>query len=507
MAEEGAAAGRLRPLLPLALALGAGFALGQAPWGLWWLAIPALAAALWLAGRAPPRRAAWIGLGFGIGWFALALHWIVFPFLVDPWRHGWLIPLALPALAGGLALFPAAAFGLAARYLPRGPLSPALALAAAEVLRGHLFTGFPWAAPGHVWIDTPALALAPLAGAEGLTLLAVLAAALLAALWSRLPALAAAGGAALAAGLLLTPSPAPLPAAAAAPSVRLAASGVAQTLKWDPEAAAARVSALTAAARGAPGPVIWSETALPWDPALFPEVAATVAEAAGRPVLTGTVRREGGRPYNAVVAIGAGGGVLATYDKHHLVPFGEYVPLGNLLGRMGIRGLADTDGMGFGAGPGPQVIEVPGLGSVLPLICYEAIFPRNLRTDRRADVIVHLTNDGWFGRGAGPDQHFAQARLRAAETGLPMLRVANRGWTGAIDARGGVVRAAKATPGGIGGGFGGAVMDVALPPALPPTPYARLGDWPSRALLLLALGGLAIGGAREGRLVPAREEG
>ncbi|MGR3540754.1 MAG: apolipoprotein N-acyltransferase [Hasllibacter sp.] len=495
--------GAWRPGL-VSAAFGAAFALGQAPWGLWWLSVAGLAAALALAGRAAPGRAAWIGWCFGLGWFAVALHWIVFPFLVDPWRHAWLIPLALPALAGGLALFPAAAFGLAARFLPRGPLGPALALAALEVLRGTVLTGFPWAAPGHVWIDTPVRALAAYGGAEGLTLLTVLLAAGLAALWARWRAAALGAGAACVAAVLLAPPPAAPDGRG--PEVRLLASGVEQSLKWDAAAASDRLDALIAASRGAPGPAIWSETALAWDPELYPEAARAVASA-GVPVLTGTIRREGGRVFNALVALAPDGSVAARYDKHHLVPFGEYVPLGGLLGRLGLRGMADVDGGGFAAGPGPRVIDVPGLGAVLPLICYEAVFPRNLRAGRRPDWVLHVTNDGWFGGGAGPDQHLAQARLRAAEQGLPVIRVANRGWTGAIDAAGGVVRAEIATPGGIGGGFGGAAMDVAIPAAAPPTAYARAGDAPLRALLLAALAALAVAGRRRARLVSAAPRG
>ena len=126
-----------------------------------------------------------------------------------------------------------------------------------------------------------------------------------------------------------------------------------------------------------------------------------------------------------------GGGITALYDKHHLTPFGEYMPAGDFLARFGIQGLAASAGEGFSAGPGPRTLPI--VGTALPLICYEAIFPRNLRAENRPDWLLQITNDAWFGELSGPYQHLAQARLRAVEFGLPMVRAANTGVSAMID--------------------------------------------------------------------------
>jgi apolipoprotein N-acyltransferase len=177
--------------------------------------------------------------------------------------------------------------------------------------------------------------------------------------------------------------------------------------------------------------------------------------------------------------------VVQLYDKHHLVPFGEYIPFGDLaFDLFGLSAFAAQQGAGYSAGPGAVVLDLgPTLGSILPLICYEAVFPQDLRAASRtglgrADWILQITNDAWFGKLTGPWQHLAQARLRAIEQGLPLLRAANTGVSAVIDARGRVV---AEIPLGMR-----AFVDAALPPALPPTPYARFGDWP----LLLLLAGL-----------------
>ncbi len=139
-----------------AFGLGAVAATGQAPLGFWWLALPALAALIALVARAPgARQAAWLGLLGGTGYFLLALSWLVQPFLVDPERYAWMAPFALLGMAAGLALFWAAAAALAARLPVNRALGFALTLTLAELLRGYVLTGFPWALVGHIWIDTP----------------------------------------------------------------------------------------------------------------------------------------------------------------------------------------------------------------------------------------------------------------------------------------------------------------------------------------------------------------
>jgi apolipoprotein N-acyltransferase len=187
--------------------------------------------------------------------------------------------------------------------------------------------------------------------------------------------------------------------------------------------------------------------------------------------------------------------VLSVYDKHHLVPFGEYIPFGEWLGRFGIRGLAASDGAAFVPGPGPAVMTVPGIGRVMPLICYEGIFAEEVNAmPERAVLLVLVTNDAWFGLNVGPYQHLAQGRLRAIEQGLPMVRVANTGISALIDPHGRIL-------GQIPLGHEG-VLDLPLPAALPPTPYSRTGDWP--VILLLIASALAPALARG---APTRDEG
>ncbi|MCX8507849.1 MAG: apolipoprotein N-acyltransferase, partial [Rhodobacteraceae bacterium] len=194
------------------------------------------------------------------------------------------------------------------------------------------------------------------------------------------------------------------------------------------------------------------------------------------PMVVGIQRAEGPLYFNSLVALDHAGAVIATYNKHHLVPFGEYIPFGDVMAHFGISAFAAKAGNGYSAGPGPQVLDLGRGGKVLPLICYEAVFPQDLRTGKRPDWMVQITNDSWFGTLAGPWQHLAQAQLRAIEQGLPLLRAANTGVTAVIDARGRVLQSLGLDVDGW--------LDADVPPALPPTLYARTGDLPVTMLLL-----------------------
>ncbi|QYK41428.1 MAG: apolipoprotein N-acyltransferase [Paracoccaceae bacterium] len=470
------------PLRGAAFGLGAVAATGQAPLSFWWLALPALSVlTLAVARAATPRQAAALALWAGAGHFGLGLSWIVEPFLVDAPRHGWMAPLAVVLMAFGLALFWAVAGWMSARLqgVAARAMGFALALTAVEAARGVVLTGFPWALPGHVWIGTPVMQAAAHVGANGLTLIAAVAAALPVAFRWR------GGGAAAAmvAGLWVWGSvrladvPAPPPDA---PVLRLVQPHAEQHLKWDADLARRHLDVALDLTRGNPGApvpdlVIWPETALPYVLDSAPGALALIAEAGGgAPVAVGAQRSDGGwRAWNSLAVIGPDGGVGAVYDKHHLVPFGEYMPMGDLLfAWFGLRAFAAQEGHGYSAGPGPALLDLgPGLGRVLPLICYEAVFPAALRAPGgRADWILQITNDAWFGTLTGPYQHLAQARLRAVEQGLPLVRVANTGVSAVIDARGGVV---ATIPLGVR-----AARDLTLPVAAPPTIYARYGETP-----------------------------
>ncbi len=487
--------------LALAFALGLGLAAGQAPLGWAWPALASLAAAMGLLVLPEDARVvAWRGWAFGCGYFAGALFWIVEPFFVDPLRHGWMAPFALLFMAGGLALFWAAAFWGAAR-LSRHPWLRSgwlvVGLSAAELLRAHVFTGFPWALIGHIWIDAAQAQAAALVGAHGLTLMTLAAAALPALFGPRRLALGAIAGILVIAlpgiwGKMRLPQG---PAALAEPPVqiRIVQPNAPQHRKWDPDWIPVfyrRQLALTGEvpADGTPGPdlVIWPETSVPWLLQHAAPAFAEIAEAGqGAQSLVGLQHRDpDGAWFNSLVALDPAGEVAARYDKHHLVPFGEYMPLMHLFARLGVFGLAANETGGYTAGPGPALLDLGAAGQVLPLICYEAIFPNDIsRAPGRPDWIAHVTNDAWFGNLSGPMQHLALARLRAIEQGVPVMRAANTGISAAIDPYG---RVQAALPLGVSG-----KLDVALPAALAPTPYARHGE--RTVLILLVFFALGLG--------------
>ncbi|RII37965.1 apolipoprotein N-acyltransferase [Pseudooceanicola sediminis] len=464
---------------------------GQAPVSLWLLALAGFSLLALAHLRSPsPRAAALAGWRFGFGYFAAALLWIVEPFMVDAAHDGWMAPFALILLSGGLALFWALALYLARRVAPRGALAPALAFAAAltlsEALRGWIFTGFPWSLIGQNLIPSPILPLAALAGPHALSLALLLPAAAFGAALSRRqwrPALT--GAALLAALLLLSPLARPLapPAGPGAPIVRLVQPNAPQREKWDSEKSAMFFRRQLDYSSAAPTPdlIVWPETAIPYLLDQNPGLPAMLSrDANGAPLAVGINRSQDGRYYNSLAVIGPDATLVDLYDKHHLVPFGEYIPFGDLLAKLGITAFAAQTGHGFSAGPGPHLITIPGVGTALPLICYEAVFPRDIRNaPARPDLLLQITNDAWFGTFSGPYQHLAQARLRSVEQGLPMIRVANTGISALIAADGTVL---DALPLGQAG-----YLDVALPSAAPATPYARHGDLPALLAAFLAL--------------------
>lgn len=482
-----------------AAAAGVGLGLGQAPFGLWPVALIALAIGLTVIADAPDRRAAaraaW---AFGTGYFGLTLHWIVEPFFVDAARHGWMAPFALIALAGGLAIFWAGAgyAAGAAETRTRRLFALATGLALAELARAYLFTGFPWASLGSVWLGTPIIQTSALVGPHGLTAITLFALAWAVAAWpvNRTAGLVAAAlplVPLLVIGLIRVWTIAPLPEAPR-PILRLIQPDAAQHLKWLPEMRPrffARQLDMTASATPrAPDLIIWPETAITDFLQRADDTLTRIAAAAqGRKVIAGIHTFENGGVYNVLMLLGEDARPEALYRKSHLVPFGEYVPLAGLMARLGIYGLAAFDEAGYAAGAGAHIIDTGAPGRVLPLICYEAVFPhfgRAISAD--ADWMVQITNDAWFGNFAGPQQHLDQARLRAIERGLPLARVANTGISGVIDPWGRVLDPLPLNTAGF--------ADIALPPRLPVTPYTRLGD----ALVLLALMLIAAGLALRG---------
>ncbi len=475
----------------IALALGGAAALGQAPWGLWPLTVIALALLFALfRSTSGPRAALALGWIAGTGYFVVALSWLIEPFLVDIARHGWMAPFAVVGLSAYLAFYWAAAFAVA-RALGGGCVALIAAFSIGEALRGYVFTGFPWAQIGHVWIDTPMLHWAAYGGSLGLIAMTWIAAA---AFWHVVAGRRLRGAVALVAlaalylsGPISTTNSHTTPHDA--PVVRLIQPNAPQHEKWDPEKMPIffnRQLEFSAAGEVRPDLVVWPETSVPVSLSNAEDVLARMSDAAGGvPVVAGLQRWDGDRIFNTLVVLGEGGQVQSIYDKHHLVPFGEFVPFGELMARFGIGGLASRGGSGFSAGPGAQVIEIAALGGALPLICYEGVFARNiLSAPERPDYILMITNDAWFGEVSGPYQHLAQARLRGVEQGLPMIRVANTGISAMIDARGQVTHHLPLGQAGW--------IDAPLPLAHPPTLYARMGDLPILGAFLLALAGAGL---------------
>ncbi|MEM9197652.1 MAG: apolipoprotein N-acyltransferase [Pseudomonadota bacterium] len=485
-----------RARLAMAALCGVALTLAQPPLSIWPLVLVAVRVLVWLVARAPsPTAAGWTGFVAATSFFATGLYWIVEAFLVDIARHGWMAPFALALLSAGLALFWVPAFWLTGRLrragLASGPVSVALFLAGMLTLmeygRTHLLTGFPWALPAYAWVETPLAQLAALAGPHMLGFVTLLAAGALAALPHR------GGGRVVAlAGLVLLAAgwgwgswrlDQPVPDRADGLVVRVVQPNAAQHEKWQPslfETFLQRQLAATAAAPSGTAPpdvVIWPETALPWFVDAEPELRAQIAAAANdAEVILGARRVVNGAWYNTLLVLGPGGKVLSVYDKHHLVPFGEYIPLHGLLGRMGLGSLT---GGRFTPGSGPRVLAAPGVPAFLALICYEAIFPHQMQAATRPDWLVQITNDAWFGTSAGPYQHFAQARMRAIEQGLPLARAANTGISGIIGPMGRVIASKPLLTEGH--------VDAVLPAPLRPTLYATTGDTPWILFILAVL--------------------
>ena len=500
----------------IALVAGALSSLAMAPFNAWPVLFLTFPVMVWLIDGAGGGRlqglpaAAMAGWWFGLGYFVPGLYWIGNAFLVDAPTFAWLMPFAVLGLPAYLALFPAFGFGLARLIWSKDGsrvIALAASLTASEWLRGHVLTGFPWNAFGYALTNPLALAqLASLIGLWGLTFLSVAIFASPAVLidgnsrgrrpWAA-PVMALlvlmAMGIFGAVRLGLQPT-----TTVANVKLRIMQPNLQQDVKFNYAAKAEVMRKYLTLSDRASGPqstgvrdasiLIWPESAFPFFLTREADALAQIDDLLpkGTILITGSVRAPDlppgtriTRAYNSIYAIDHDGSVLSIYDKLHLVPFGEYLPFQDWMEKLGFVQLTRVQG-GFIPGTGRRAMEIPNAPRALPLICYEAIFPDEVaaRGDRPG-WIINLTNDGWFGISTGPYQHLQQARLRAIEQGLPVLRAANTGISAVIDPMGRIVAR-------LGLGVEG-VLDSSLPAAIAPTIYARSGDIPTAMIVAAAL--------------------
>jgi apolipoprotein N-acyltransferase len=483
----------LRGWRRIAAAIGLGLAavFAMPPFHIVPLLLPSFTGLVWLLdGAGTKRRAAQDGFFWAMGFFVPSLYWIAESMFVDIGQFWWMVPFAVLGLPAYLALY--TGFATLLTHLTSRPRTISrivvftIAWFIGDWLRGHCLTGFPWLLPGYAWSGDakPLLAVlqtTSLFGVYGLSLFTVLVAALPAALGSgrtplgRYLPVGMAGlmlASALVWGLLrldrgIDPDvPGVVLRIVSTDMPHRASSTRADLIKdfrdlisLSEEPGLDRVTA-----------EIWPEGVVETELNLNPAARDAIADAAPPHglVLTGTIRGEGSGPtemaWNSIAAVNKSGAIVGSYDKHHLVPFGEYVPLHRWLNFSQIA----QQRFDFSTGPGPQTLDLPGLPPVAPIICYEAIFPGEVAAPAHpAAWMVNVTDDGWFGESIGPAQHFAIARVRAVEQGIPLIRAANGGISGVIDSYG---RRVATLPQG-----SAAILDAALPASLTtPTLFTRL---------------------------------
>lgn len=446
---------------------------------------------------APILSAAGAGWWLGFGYFLAGLWWLGAAMLVEADQFAWALPLAVIGLPAGLALFPATGFAIARLLWTSGSLrvfALAAGLGGAEWLRGHILTGFPWNDFGMALAGAgPMAQAASLVGLHGLDLAAIVIFAAPATIVDQQPGRRKFRSFAVMAAMALIVALAGFGVARLAAhdteyvegvKLRLMQPNLPQDAKFRPENGGEILRHYLALSDRATSPghtgvadvthLIWPESAFPYVLSREPQALASIARALqGKILVTGAARVENdgagkrGKIFNSIEVL-QGDRIVAFYDKTHLVPFGEYLPLEGLLRPLGVNHL--VPGV-WDRGQGPRSLRAPGLPPIAPLICYEAIFPRVAvepdSAGKRPQLLLNLTNDGWFGHTSGPYQHFAQARLRAIEEGLPLIRVANTGVSGIVDAYGRVI---DSLPLGEEG-----VIDGRLPKSAPETFFARRG--------------------------------
>ena len=501
-----------RPRL-IAIVAGAVSATAFAPLD-WWLAgLVCVAILLRLTHEAPSLSQALLrGWLFGLGHFAVGNNWIQHAFEFQDKMPPALGYVAVVLVALYLAVYPAMAMGLAWRV--RAPDRPDFSFVlvatsawiVSEYLRGVLFTGYPWNPLGVMWLPLSGVAqLAAWIGTYAMSGLVVMGAGALylASLraWRPLAVYAAAMSAA---ALLLAPGT--TPPAPGTPLVRVLQPNIGQETTLDGTRAEKSLAASVRLSNdrqtilpGGPVPrlIVWPEGAVDYwiedgyppewygkaDPRIIRQTIAMTLGPRDMALIGGNALlfRKGTQldaAANSVFAIDSAGAIRGRYDKAHLVPYGEYLPMRAILEPIGLSRLVAGE-IDFAPGPGPRTLDVPGFGKVGIQICYEIIFSgQTVDASNRPAILFNPSNDAWFGAW-GPPQHLAQARMRAIEEGLPILRSTPTGISAIIDAHGGIVAAA---------GMGQArAIEAPMPNALPPTLFARFGNWLALIAVILLL--------------------
>lgn len=464
------------------------FVAAFAPFNFGWLAVPVLAALFWLWDGGGVRRGLFTGFAFGIGMFGAGVSWIYFSLHDYGNMHAALAALTVAVFVALLALYPAAAGALSA-ILPGGRAPRMLAAAPAlwtlfEWLREWMFTGFPWLGLGYAATDGVLANYAPLSGVHGAGFATAVLAGAVATVArggfrQRIAALAAAvailaGAAAFGAVQWSAPAGAPI-------SVAVVQGNVALRDKWAPGAVdTVREHYLALHAEAAAGAdlVVWPEGAVPGFLHQAPEDFWRRLRAAGADTVLGVLERAAdGSEYNSAAAVTQAG--LAVYRKRHLVPFGEYLPFGDLF-RFMLEHL-QIPMANFSAWRGAQQpLTVAGARAGVS-ICYEDAFPEQIRRALpAANFLINLSEDAWFGDSLAPHQRLQMAQMRARETGRPMARAANTGPSALIDFDGGVANASQQ--------FQTQILRGTVQPRTGATPFVNHGSAP----LIIFLGALAL---------------
>ena len=454
--------------------IGCFVAFGQAPWSFFPVSIVGLIGLFALTTYFKSHSIEKIIFIFGFGYFSLTLHWVVQPFLVETKYYGWLAPFGFLTLVTLCSSFwTITTYFVLSLSRSSLSLSIAFSLTLGEFIRSYAFSGFPWGLVGYIWLDTPLAQLAGWIGPLGLTGFTFLIAGIPFSINNSFRVLPTFSVIFLVSIIIAVLRMDNIEQSSSKKVVRLVQPNAVQKKKWDPNFAPIYFKKLLSFSSEKSNQnldlVVWPETAIvPWLDDASKELA-TISESIplGADLIFGIRRHEKNKIFNSLILLSNDGVVKEKYDKYHLVPFGEYIPVLRFLSDHNILFQNNYDTFGFSSGSGAKILSSK-IGLIRPLICYEAIFFQEINNNPRPNFLVNLTNDGWLGSWAGPKQHLQQVRMRAIEQGLPVIRSANTGISAVIDPYGKVIESIPLDSDGY--------VDVNLPSRLNETLYSKLGE-------------------------------